>query len=466
MKKLFNKQLLGIEDIEIGNGKVTQTRGGKEVELDAINTFYDAGLLKDLDRNNLPDNVEFLWFKGFYEEGDKGQGIYTLVPEDDPAIDREDNLGLYIRANGKLYEREGSHWYEGDKKYNWVMIEWFGAKSNDNTYNCFDLLKYCFESTYIKIIECDANKHYYFKQYTDITFTRTLSLEIRGNNAYFHFAIFAGKFEMEIPVLLDYIIMRDINYADIVPIFSFPAEKCRYFNIYHNSNIHINKYGYVYKTYTQDIEGQWHLSELPTINKVNYNDNALVNKAYVDKIYQLPENLALFDGDRNITGFKQTQITLDNQLSLEDLDDDDLITKDILHKWLNDNISSLLPESKFSLSYLPIGFEYLQFKCKYKVFYVSDEPKLVYCDDRTGLDIDYILIDNARHSCSITETKGKFKCVYLGNDFNEQVFFNNASGDNEYIIDYLEEEQPDRLFINLRWRLNKTTDIAKYWERI
>ena len=486
MQKVFDKNLLGIEDIEIGNGVVTQTRNGSEVELEAINGLYEMGLLKDLNRDKIP-NAEYLWFSGFYEEGDKGQGIYVLVPEDAYYYTpREDDTGLYIKAtDGRMFERDGSWDKFGpdaipvlrEEKRHWVMFEWFGGRPNDSTYNCFPIMEYFFRTTYIKTIECDANQHYYFKQYTDITFERKSSLEVRGNNAYLHFDIFAGQFEMTIPTILDYIIMRDINYASIVPVFAFPADKCKYFNIYHNSNIYQpNGKGYLYKKDDSIVTGTYSIKDLPIITKVNLDDNALVNKAYVDKIYNLPENLVNYEGERNITGFKQLGVQIErNGQTLDDLEDDDIITQEEFAKWLNDNIDALLPEKKWTNFSLPSGFEYLQFKAKFKKFMVGEQPYYLYQNyeiiDEVMTEVEYILDEqNRKQQGTLTEVNGKWKYVYqmLQEDqtYKDIVYFENATWDGQIVEDFLDEEVPEALWLGTSWRLNKEENEARYWEKL
>lgn len=467
MKKIFDKQLLGIEDIAIGNQPIQQTRNGEVVELEPISALYDAGLLKDLDRDAIPIGVEYLWFKGFYEEGDDGQGIYALVPEDAYYYsEREDDTGLYIKANGRLYEREGS-WNKfpedtgtaalrGEKRH-FIMFEWYGGRHDDDTYNNFWILEKAYKTIYIKTIEMKANKHYYFKQYTDITISRTSSLEIRGNNAYMHFAIFAGTFHWEIPTILEYIILRDINYAGIVPEFSFDGSKCKYFNIYHNSNIHqpVGR-GYVYKKDSQELTGEVSVTTLPKINKINYDDNAIVNKAYVDSLYDIPDNLVQFDKDtrEEIAGFKQTTMTLERNIALEDLDDNDIITIDEFTKWLEVNFAELIDLNIFKSITVPPGFEYLQFKCIAKYF----GGTVVYYNG-----VDLIIKDDVLTQVILTEKDGKYTCTEAID--NAQVFTNKPLDKEESIfLDYLE---PANLFIGSKtWRLNKEENDIRYWEKL
>lgn len=466
MKKIFDKQLLGIEDIEIGNKPIQQTRNGEVVELEPINALYDAGLLKDLDRDAIPEGVEYLWFKGFYEEGDDGWGIYALVPEDAYYYsEREDDTGLYIKANGRLYEREGS-WNKfpdtsievlrGEKRH-FIMSEWYGARANDSSYNCFPILEHAYKTIYIKTIELKANQHYYFKQYTDITISRTSSLEIRGNNAYMHFDIFAGTFHWEIPTILDYIIMRDINYASIVPEFSFDGSKCKYFNIYHNSNIHQpSGRGYVYKKDFQEIQGDINITSLPKISKINYDENAIVNKAYVDSLYELPDNLVQFDKDarEEITGFKQTSITLERDILLEDLDDNDIVTTEEFISWLQANIADLVDLNIFKSTGVPPGFEYLQFKVIAKYF----ADIIVYYNG-----VDFIIKNDELTQVYLTKEDSKYTCVEV---ISDESVFTNKDLDKEEVI-FLEALEPANLFIGDKtWRLNKEENDIKYWEKL
>lgn len=467
MKKIFDKQLLGIEDIEIGSQPIQQTRNGEVVELEPISALYDAGLLKDLDRDAIPVGVEYLWFKGFYEEGDDGQGIYALVPEDAYYYsEREDDTGLYIKANGRLYEREGS-WNKfpentstpalrGEKRH-FIMFEWYGGRHDDSSYNNFWILEKAYKTIYIKTIEMKANKHYYFKQYTDITISRTSSLEIRGNNAYMHFDIFSGTFHWDIPVILDYIILRDINYASIVPEFSFDGSKCRYFNIYHNSNIHqpVGR-GYVYKKDSQELTGEVNVTSLPTISKINYDENAVVNKAYVDSLYELPDNLVEFDKDarEEITGFKQTSITLERDIPLEDLDDNDIVTVDEFKQWLEINFTDLIDNNIFKSIGVPIGFEYLQFKVIAKYF----GDIVVYYNGS-----NFIIKDGVLEGVFLIESDGKYSCTEL---ISNALVFENKELDNEGNI-FLDILEPANLFIGEKsWRLNKEENDIRYWEKL
>lgn len=468
MKKIFDKQQLGIEDIAIGNQPIQQTRNGEVVELEPINALYDAGLLKDLDRDSIPVGVEYLWFKGFYEEGDDGQGIYALVPEDAYYYsEREDDTGLYIKANGRLYEREGS-WNKfpetsspalrGEKRH-FIMFEWYGGRHDDSSYNNFWILEKAYKTIYIKTIEMKANKHYYFKQYTDITISRTSSLEIRGNNAYMHFDIFSGTFHWEIPTILDYIILRDINYASIVPEFSFDGSKCKYFNIYHNSNIHqpVGR-GYVYKKDSQELIGDINVTSLPTISKINYDENAVVNKAYVDSLYKLPDNLVEFSNSIELNAFKQVAINITRPTTaLEQLQDDDLVTKDELYKWLLDNINSMVNTGDY-ISIIPIGFEYLQFKPNTKVFTIVGDTFYV-------LDINgtyYSYIDGSRIQVTLEQAADKYNCYY---ELDTRIYvFQNAMLQEETKMFYALEE-PANLFGG-SWRLNKEANDIKYWEKI
>lgn len=491
MRKIFDKQPLGIEDIEIGKEHVKQIRNGEEVELEPINALYDAGLLKDLDRDAIPAGVEYLWFKGFYEEGDDGQGIYALVPEDAYYYsEREDDVGLYIKANGRLYEREGS-WNKypdssievlrGEKRH-YIMFEWYGARPNDSSYNCFWILEHAYRTIYVKTIELKASQHYYFKQYTDITISRTSSLEIRGNNAYMHFDIFAGAFHWEIPTILEYIIMRDINYASIVPQFSFDGNKCRYFNIYHNSNIQqpIGK-GYVYKKDDQEIVGSINVTSLPKISKIHKAYNAVVNKKYVDEIYKLPDNLATFDKEEreaeitddnkyNISGYKQTVITLERDTEFDDLEDNDIITKEELAKWLLEHVDELLPESEFRIVTVPAGFEYLQFKVHIKKFTIDTQTFIVY----QGADLvwgniynyNYILddIEKYKYTCSLYENNLGWTCTYINKEGESVEYFKDATFDSE-VVEYLDEEEPATL-LGGYWRVNKEVYDIRYWEKL
>lgn len=468
MKKIFDKQLLGIEDIEIGSQPIQQTRNGEVVEVEPISALYDAGLLKDLDRDAIPVGVEYLWFKGFYEEGDDGQGIYALVPEDAYYYsEREDDTGLYIKANGRLYEREGS-WNKfpentgtpalrGEKRH-FIMIEWYGGRHDDSSYNNFWILEKAYKTIYIKTIEMKANKHYYFKQYTDITISRTSSLEIRGNNAYMHFDIFSGTFHWEIPTILEYIILRDINYASIVPEFSFDGSKCRYFNIYHNSNIHQpTGKGYVYKKDSQELTGEVNVTSLPKISKINYDENAVVNKAYVDSLYELPDNLVEYSDNIEISAFKQVAIDLKRNINFSDLDDDDLVTQAELYKWLLDNINSMINLDEY-VSIIPIGFEYLQFKPNVKVFSVSNS--LYHILDINGTYYSYV--DGSRLQVTLEQTIDKYSCYY---ELDARVYiFKDAILQKEIKIFY-ESEEPSNIFGG-SWRLNKEENDIKYWEKV
>lgn len=467
MKKIFDKQLLGIEDIAIGNQPIQQTRNGEVVEVEPISALYDAGLLKDLDRDAIPVGVEYLWFKGFYEEGDDGQGIYALVPEDAYYYsEREDDTGLYIKANGRLYEREGS-WNKfpedtgtaalrGEKRH-FIMFEWYGGRHDDDTYNNFWILEKAYKTIYIKTIEMKANKHYYFKQYTDITISRTSSLEIRGNNAYMHFAIFAGTFHWEIPTILDYIILRDINYAGIVPEFSFDGSKCKYFNIYHNSNIHQpTGRGYVYKKDSQELTGEVNVTSLPKIGKINYDDNAVVNKAYVDSLYEIPDNVVHFDKDtrEEITGFKQTSITLERNIPLANLDDNDIITMDEFKQWLDTNFNDLIDLNIFKNISVPPGFEYLQVKNIARYF----GDIVVYYNG-----VNFIIKDNTLLQVLLEENDGKYSCKEVISEL--QVFIDRALDKEETM--FLEALEPSNLFIGDKtWRLNKEENDIKYWEKL
>lgn len=465
MKKIFDKQLLGIEDIAIGNQPIQQTRNGEVVEVEPISALYDAGLLKDLDRDAIPVGVEYLWFKGFYEEGDDGQGIYALVPEDAYYYsEREDDTGLYIKANGRLYEREGS-WNKfpedtgtaalrGEKRH-FIMFEWYGGRPNDDTYNNFWILEKAYKTIYIKTIELKANKHYYFKQYTDITISRTSSLEMRGNNAYMHFAVFAGQFNWEIPTILDYIIFRDINYAGIIPSFGFEAAKCKYFNIYYNSNIPEPKgKGFVYKKDSQELTGNISVNTLPKINKINYDENAIVNKAYVDSLYEIPNNLVQFDvAEREVvTGFKQTAITLERDIPLEDLEDNDIVTNEEVNNWLLANIDELIDKDIFKSISVPAGFEYLQFK----VIAMSFKGYTIYYNG-----IYFIIKDERLVQCTVTIVDN----LYTVSD-GTTVLFTNLPVLKEETI-FLEQTEPANLFIGDKtWRLNKEENDIKYWEKL
>ncbi|WP_432645687.1 hypothetical protein [Methanobrevibacter sp.] len=108
------KQKLGYEDIVVGTGHIQQTRSNITKKFyHKINLRCNMGLLNDCDFNNIPNDLEEIYFTGYYKEGDKGEGIYRYIGND-----TTHNVGIYISNGTRCWKRDFTEY---------VRPEWFGA---------------------------------------------------------------------------------------------------------------------------------------------------------------------------------------------------------------------------------------------------------------------------------------------------------------------------------------------------
>lgn len=168
------KSKLGLQDLQIGSGHIIQERSGKSNKYHKLNIQADMGLLCNLEIEKIPDDYLYLYFSGFYEDGDGAEGVYKQVEyEIDKLAEAQDytDYGAQISNGKKVWVRIIDD--------NYVRPEWFGAKGDGKT-NDYKAIVQALNYGYVEFVE---NKEYYCyiqeEQYVAIA----QQLEILGNNA-------------------------------------------------------------------------------------------------------------------------------------------------------------------------------------------------------------------------------------------------------------------------------------------
>ena len=110
------KKPLGVEDLEIGTGHIIQMRNGEVNTYHKIPIQCNMGLLSKCKFEDISSDLLEIYFSGYYEEGDYGEGIYKRVGDG-----TSHNIGTYI-TNNSVY------WKRSFEQY--VRPEWFGAKGD------------------------------------------------------------------------------------------------------------------------------------------------------------------------------------------------------------------------------------------------------------------------------------------------------------------------------------------------
>lgn len=159
------KKPLGAEDIAIGTGHILQTRNGVEKTYHKVPVQCDMGLLADCKFEEISSDLTELYFSGYYEEGDYGEGIYKKV-----GVGTDHNTGIYITNGSVVWKRQ----YD-----TYVRPEWFGAKGDgvsDDAEAFIIALMY-------GAIELGHNKHYRCELLKVNTIPITQNIDIIGNQA-------------------------------------------------------------------------------------------------------------------------------------------------------------------------------------------------------------------------------------------------------------------------------------------
>lgn len=126
MRLMYNisKRKFGEEDIEIGTGHVFQDRSTEPLHKISLTkkmgTIHSAIVNKTL--NEVPNDINTLYFSGFYTDGDGGEGYYFKQKNKIPQ-----NLGIILNSNTASYRRQNT--------ISELYVSWFGAvgdgKAND-----------------------------------------------------------------------------------------------------------------------------------------------------------------------------------------------------------------------------------------------------------------------------------------------------------------------------------------------
>lgn len=162
---IADRNLAGVEDIEVGSGHIEQTRLNKTNTYHKINIQVNLGLLCDCNFKELDSSYNLIRFTGFYNEGDGGEGFYEKV-----AIEAEHDIGVYItNKDGIVWKRKYTHF---------VSPSWFGAVGDGETNDATALL------AALKYGEVDFDaKHYVIDIIENVDIPINRNLDLIGNNS-------------------------------------------------------------------------------------------------------------------------------------------------------------------------------------------------------------------------------------------------------------------------------------------
>ncbi len=330
-----SKKLLGVEDLEIGTGHVTQTRSGITKKFyHKIPLQYNMGLLSKCIFEEIPNDLTELYFSGYYKEGDLGEGIYKRV-----GTGTIHNIGICI-TNGTYY------WKRIYDEY--VRPEWFGAKG-DGKNDDADAFITCLV---FGSVELGYNKHYKCELLQTNIIPIERNIDIIGNQATLEITSILDKnklifdlknnikvkceflnFKSNLSKIFNFYNMVDANikYCNFYPISINPFSEASYFN---QQDIQILT--------TTILEGRNYKTQVATneLHPINKNDLKSL------KIEEVP-NAVSVNGDVEITGKK---IFYKSPVGPEAVDDDQVVTlkqmndlvklpqsiKDIIDEWLQE----------------------------------------------------------------------------------------------------------------------------------
>lgn len=160
------KQKLGYEDLVIGTGHLSQERNGSTKKFyHKINIQCNMGLLYNCDFSTISSDLQEIYFSGFYEEGDLGEGLYRLVGDGS-----HHNIGIHI-SNGSVF------WQRVFTQF--VRPEWFGAHGDGITDDA--------EAFIIALnfgnVELREDAHYRLEMLKTNYLDINTNIDIIGNNA-------------------------------------------------------------------------------------------------------------------------------------------------------------------------------------------------------------------------------------------------------------------------------------------
>lgn len=287
------KQKLGYEDIVIGTGHITQTRSDITKKFyHKINLQCNLGLISTCDFNSIPSDLTEIYFTGYYEEGDAGEGIYRCIGND-----TTHNVGIYISNGIKCWKREFNEY---------VKPEWFGAKGDGLT---DDAIPFTTALLYGSI-ELTEGKHYKIELLQTNIIPLSKSIDLIGNNAILEInsiletnkLIFSLEpdvtvkfkfvtFKSNLPKIFNFYnsITADIKYCEFIP------ESINPFN----TTEYLTQQGQQTLTTTTILEGRNFKNIVATneLHPINKNDLKSL------KIEEIP-NAVSVNGDDEITGLK------------------------------------------------------------------------------------------------------------------------------------------------------------------
>lgn len=294
-----NREYVGVEDIEAGEGHVTQIRGGVHHTYHKVTMVKDVGLLADAVVNGLDaSGAELIRFGGFYSPLDGGEGLYRKAQE---RLEVHD-IGVFFTTEDATYIREG---VTGP-----VDIRWFGAVG-DGVANDLEAFTRAFMYPSILL----AGGHYLLRSDTKITIELTKGFEILGNDSTIDLRALTRD------CLLSFKPVSRILYFNIQDVKFTGVGVTKAFELLHQDLIsfinanHLTTYepeglmpnipSFVYGSRDQVITGKWTFTDAPTSNSQPTLDRHPVTKAFIDSLTTIDEtNYVTYTSNKEITALK------------------------------------------------------------------------------------------------------------------------------------------------------------------
>lgn len=350
LKYRIQKQQIGIEDFAVGRGHITQNRGGQDITLHKVSKVLNLGLLSKVvdtkDFLNLPEDVEFIYFSGFYSEYDGAEGLYRKITSS-----VQQDIGIYLTTNSATFKRVID---------TPVKLSWFGAVG-DGLVN--DLEPFLAACKYGFVI-LDANKTYKLSTVNTRQVECSHKFELLGNNTTILLEATNNGIPLEFVFTnLLYFSVRGIKFiGEVQEAFRLNTQNIKFIDLLGTEFIGtIEPIGirkYVYTTTNQVITGQWKFSSPPKCSLEPSKANHPINKEFADNLKTDGVKYVRSDAYNFITAYKYYDALFAEVANV-------WTKKDAIEFADNLEIDDLIPKyDAFSFSYVEVvpkvGSGYLQ----------------------------------------------------------------------------------------------------------
>lgn len=277
-----NREYIGVEDIEIGQGHVIQKRRGVDRTYHKVTTVKDVGLISDALNGLDTGGAELIRFGGFYSPLDGGEGLYRKLPEKLEVHD----IGVFFSTEDATYLREG---ITGP-----VDIRWFGAVGDGET-NDLDAFTKAF--MYPSVIL--AGGIYLLRADTKVTIELTRGFEMLGNGSTIDLRALTSDCLLAFKPVnkILYFNIQDVNFTGVGVTKAFELLhqdlisfiNANHLTTYTPETLMPNLPSFVYGSRDQVITGKWMFTEAPVSDSEPSLDRHPVTKAFIDNLTQIDE---------------------------------------------------------------------------------------------------------------------------------------------------------------------------------